>query len=201
VRDVAHPHHFDVYARLHTGLASDQRGSPPGCFSHPACSWTGRGTHDRRLCVLLCHQPAPALPCCETENLSTSYTCSILYEKQRFVKRLGIVAIPDEKWGERPKAFVTLKPDHSATEAEIIAFCRQYLAHFKCPASVEFGGLPKNSTGEVQKFVLRGKEWGSTTNLCISPSALVRWTACLPCSPTWESTAFRVPRSRAPPTS
>ena len=42
---------------------------------------------------------------------------------------------------------------------EIIAFCRQYLAHFKCPASVEFGDLPKNSTGKVQKYVLRGKEW------------------------------------------
>ena len=76
------------------------------------------------------------------------------------VLECAVVAIPDEKWGECPKAFVTLKPDQSATEAEIIAFCRQYLAHFKCPASVEFGDLPKNSTGKVQKFVLRGKEWG-----------------------------------------
>jgi acyl-CoA synthetase (AMP-forming)/AMP-acid ligase II len=49
------------------------------------------------------------------------------------------------------------------TEAEIIAFCREHLAHFKCPASVEFGNLPKNSTGKVQKFVLRGKEWGEQT--------------------------------------
>jgi fatty-acyl-CoA synthase len=79
------------------------------------------------------------------------------------VLECAVVAIPDEKWGERPKAFVTLKPDHSATEAEIIAFCRQYLAHFKCPAFVEFGGLPKNSTGKVQKFVLRRKEWGEYT--------------------------------------
>jgi fatty-acyl-CoA synthase len=70
-----------------------------------------------------------------------------------------VVAIPDEQWGERPKAFVTLKPEQSATEAEIIAFCRERLAHFKCPASVEFANLPKTSTGKVQKFVLREKEW------------------------------------------
>ena len=44
--DQRKPHHLDVYAHLHTGLASAQRGFPPGCFSHPACSWTGRGTHD-----------------------------------------------------------------------------------------------------------------------------------------------------------
>ncbi len=71
------------------------------------------------------------------------------------------MAIPDEKWGERPKAFVTLKPGQNATEADIIAFCREHIAHFKCPAAVEFGELPKTSTGKVQKFVLRDREWGS----------------------------------------
>ena len=75
------------------------------------------------------------------------------------VLECAVVAIPDEQWGERPKAFVTLKPGQSATEAEIIAFCRQHIAHFKCPASIEFGELPKTSTGKVQKFVLRDKEW------------------------------------------
>jgi fatty-acyl-CoA synthase len=75
------------------------------------------------------------------------------------VMECAVVAIPDEQWGERPKAFVTLKPGQSATEAEIIAFCRERLAHFKCPASIEFGDLPKTSTGKVQKFVLREKEW------------------------------------------
>ena len=75
------------------------------------------------------------------------------------VLECAVVAIPDEQWGERPKAFVTLKPGQSATEAEIIAFCRERLAHFKCPASIEFGDLPKTSTGKVQKFVLRDKEW------------------------------------------
>jgi len=67
--------------------------------------------------------------------------------------------VPDEKWGERPKAFVTLKPGRKATEQEVIEFCRQHIAHFKCPAAVEFCDLPKTSTGKVQKFVLRDKEW------------------------------------------
>jgi len=79
------------------------------------------------------------------------------------VLECAVVAIPDEKWGERPKAFVTLKPGASATEQEIIDFCRQHIAHFKCPAGVEFGDLPKTSTGKVQKFVLRDKEWAGRT--------------------------------------
>jgi len=75
------------------------------------------------------------------------------------VLECAVVAVPDEKWGERPKAFVTLKPGQKATEAEIIEFCRGHIAHFKCPAAIEFGDLPKTSTGKVQKFVLREKEW------------------------------------------
>ncbi len=71
----------------------------------------------------------------------------------------AVVAIPDEKWGERPKAFVTLKPGADATEAEIIEFCRGRIAHFKCPAAIEFGDLPKTSTGKIQKYVLREREW------------------------------------------
>ncbi len=79
------------------------------------------------------------------------------------VMECAVVAIPDEQWGERPKAFVTLKPGQNATEQEIITFCRERLAHFKCPAFVEFGELPKTSTGKVQKFVLREKEWQART--------------------------------------
>jgi fatty-acyl-CoA synthase len=75
------------------------------------------------------------------------------------VLECAVVAIPDEKWGERPKAFVTLKPGAEATADEIIAFCREHLARFKCPAAVEFTDLPKTSTGKIQKFVLRDKEW------------------------------------------
>jgi fatty-acyl-CoA synthase len=75
------------------------------------------------------------------------------------VLECAVVAIPDEKWGERPKAYVTLREGKTATEQEMIAFCRERLAHFKCPAEVEFGSLPKTSTGKIQKFVLRDKEW------------------------------------------
>ena len=75
------------------------------------------------------------------------------------VLECAVVAIPDERWGERPKAFVTLKEGASATDAEIMAFCRDRLAHYKCPDAIEFGALPKTSTGKVQKFALREPEW------------------------------------------
>jgi fatty-acyl-CoA synthase len=75
------------------------------------------------------------------------------------VLECAVVAMPDDHWGERPKAFVVLKPGQQATQEELIAFCREHLAHFKCPAAVEFGELPKTSTGKVQKFVLREREW------------------------------------------
>jgi fatty-acyl-CoA synthase len=92
------------------------------------------------------------------ENISTIEVEQAIVQHPA-VLECAVVAIPDETWGERPKAFVTLKPDKEATEEEIIAFCRTRLAHFKCPAAVEFGELPKTSTGKVQKFVLREKAW------------------------------------------
>ncbi|TMB29704.1 MAG: acyl-CoA synthetase, partial [Deltaproteobacteria bacterium] len=75
------------------------------------------------------------------------------------VLEAAVIAVPDEKWGEVPKAFVVLKDAQSATEDDIIQHCRSKIAHFKCPKSIEFGELPKTSTGKVQKFVLREKEW------------------------------------------
>jgi fatty-acyl-CoA synthase len=75
------------------------------------------------------------------------------------VLECAVVAVPHPRWGERPKAFVTLNEGAAATEGEIIAFCRERLAHFKCPDSIEFAELPKTSTGKVQKFVLRDREW------------------------------------------
>jgi fatty-acyl-CoA synthase len=75
------------------------------------------------------------------------------------VLECAVVAMPDEKWGERPKAFVTVAPGSDVTEQEIIDFCREHLAHYKAPAAVEFGELPKTSTGKVQKNVLREREW------------------------------------------
>jgi homocysteine S-methyltransferase len=71
------------------------------------------------------------------------------------VMEAAVVARPDEKWGETPCAFVTLKPGATATAEEIIAFCRASMAHFTGPKAVVFGPLPKTSTGKIQKFVLR----------------------------------------------
>ena len=71
----------------------------------------------------------------------------------------AVIPVPHEKWGEVPKAFVTLKPDSSASEQDILDHCRERLARFKVPKSVEFGALPKTSTGKIKKFVLRGREW------------------------------------------
>jgi fatty-acyl-CoA synthase len=75
------------------------------------------------------------------------------------VLECAVIGIPHPYWGERPKAFVTLNQGAAATPEEIIAFCRERLAHYKCPDAVEFGPLPKTSTGKVQKFVLRDREW------------------------------------------
>ena len=74
------------------------------------------------------------------------------------VLECAVIGIPHERWGERPKAFVTLNSGAGATPDEIIAFCRQRLARYKCPDSIEFGPLPKTSTGKVQKFALRERE-------------------------------------------
>ncbi len=75
------------------------------------------------------------------------------------VLEAAVIAIPDERWGEVPKAFVALKPGRELTAAELIAFCRDRLAGFKLPKAVAFGELPKTSTGKVQKFALREREW------------------------------------------
>jgi len=95
------------------------------------------------------------------ENISTIEVEQAV-SRHPAVMEAAVVAIPDEKWGERPKAFVVLKKDHEATEEEIIDFCKEHIARFKAPAAVEFGDLPKTSTGKVQKFVLRDKEWADS---------------------------------------
>jgi fatty-acyl-CoA synthase len=92
------------------------------------------------------------------ENISTIEVEQCIV-RHPAVLECAVVAVPDERWGERPKAFVTLKPGVTATEQEIIEHCRQHIAHFKAPAAVEFGDLPKTSTGKVQKYILREKEW------------------------------------------
>jgi fatty-acyl-CoA synthase len=75
------------------------------------------------------------------------------------VLECAVIGIPHPHWGERPKAYVTLNEGATATPEDIIAFCRDRLAHYKCPDTVAFGPLPKTSTGKIQKFVLRQRDW------------------------------------------
>ena len=80
------------------------------------------------------------------------------------VLEAAVVAVPDDKWGERPKAFVVLKDGMEASEEDVIAHVRGRLAHFKAPDQVEIvEELPKTSTGKIQKYVLREAEWAGRT--------------------------------------
>ncbi len=88
------------------------------------------------------------------ENISTIEVESALY-RHPAVLEAAVVAREDEKWGETPCAFVTLKDGASASAEELIAFARQNLAGYKVPRTIVFGPLPKTSTGKIQKFVLR----------------------------------------------
>jgi fatty-acyl-CoA synthase len=92
------------------------------------------------------------------ENISTIEVEQVVC-RHPAVLECAVVAIPHERWGERPKAFVTLRDGAAVTERELIDFCRGEIAHFKCPDAIAFGPLPKTSTGKVQKFALREREW------------------------------------------
>ncbi len=90
------------------------------------------------------------------ENISSLEVEETLFRHPE-VMEAAVVARPDDKWGETPCAFVTLRPgmEGRVTADDIIAFCRDRMAHFKCPKTIVFGPLPKTSTGKIQKYVLR----------------------------------------------
>lgn len=90
------------------------------------------------------------------ENISSIEIEDVLY-RHTAVLDAAVVAMADEKWGETPCAFVTLRDNEKVTEETLIQWCRDNMAHFKCPSRVIFTELPKTSTGKVQKFVLREK--------------------------------------------
>jgi fatty-acyl-CoA synthase len=90
------------------------------------------------------------------ENISTIEVEQALV-RHPDVLEAAVVAVPDEKWGERPKAYVTLRAGATLTEEELIAFSRETLPGFKAPSAIEFGELPKTSTGKVKKFELRAR--------------------------------------------
>ena len=92
------------------------------------------------------------------ENISSQEVEKVIMEHPG-VLEVCIVGVPDQKWGEVPKAFVVKKPGATVTAQEIMDFCRDRIAHYKAPKYVEFGDLPKTATGKIQKYVLREKEW------------------------------------------
>ena len=95
------------------------------------------------------------------ENISSLEVEDVLY-RHPAVLAAAVVAMPDDKWGETPCAFVELKAGSSIDAKQIIDFCRSHMAKFKAPRAVVFGELPKTSTGKIQKFVLRQKAKSAT---------------------------------------
>src|SRR6266511_2143113 len=92
------------------------------------------------------------------ENISTQEVEKVIMEHPA-VLEVCVIGVPDARWGEVPKAFIAKRPAVEVTGEDIMQFCRERIAHFKCPRSIEFGELPKTATGKIQKFVLREQEW------------------------------------------
>jgi fatty-acyl-CoA synthase len=93
------------------------------------------------------------------ENVSSIEVEDCLYQHPA-VAEVAVIGVPDEKWGETIKALVVVRPGETATEAGLIAHCRERLAHFKAPTSVEFrDALDRTATGKLQKYKLRQPYW------------------------------------------
>jgi acyl-CoA synthetase (AMP-forming)/AMP-acid ligase II len=93
------------------------------------------------------------------ENVSSIEVEDCLYQHPA-VAEVAVIGVPDDRWGETVKALVVLRPDRTADEAELIAFTRARLSHFKCPTSIEVrDGLVRTATGKLQKFKLRAPYW------------------------------------------
>jgi fatty-acyl-CoA synthase len=93
------------------------------------------------------------------ENISSPEIEDALY-RHPAVLECAVIGVPHEKWGETPKALVVLRAGETASEQDLIEFCREYLAHFKCPTSVDLvAELPRTATGKLQKFRLREQYW------------------------------------------
>jgi fatty-acyl-CoA synthase len=90
------------------------------------------------------------------ENISSLEVEDVLFRHPKIMEA-AVVARPHEKWGETPCAFVTPAPGEALTEEEVVAFCRDNMAHYKVPKTIVFTDLPKTSTGKIQKFVLRDR--------------------------------------------
>jgi acyl-CoA synthetase (AMP-forming)/AMP-acid ligase II len=99
------------------------------------------------------------------ENVSSIEVEDCLYQHPA-VAEACVIGVPNEKWGETVKALVVLKPGADSTEADLIAHCREHLAHFKCPTSIEYRDeFARTSTGKLQKFKIRAPYWEGRTRL------------------------------------
>jgi acyl-CoA synthetase (AMP-forming)/AMP-acid ligase II len=93
------------------------------------------------------------------ENVSSIEVEDCLFQHPG-VAEAAVIGVPDERWGETVKALVVVRPGSEVTEAEIIAFCRERMSHYKCPTSVELRTeLARTATGKLQKFKLRQPYW------------------------------------------
>src|SRR5262249_28034074 len=130
------------------------------------------------------------------ENIS-SIDVEIALNRHPAVLMSAVVARPDEKWGETPCAFVQLRPDATATEEELIRFCRDNLPHFAIPKTVVFGTLPTTSTGRAKKSPPRGGAgplWASRSPARRSSIRVFRTIGCSRTAPpaiprTWRSSS------------
>ena len=93
------------------------------------------------------------------ENVSSIEVEDCLY-RHPAVAEVAVIGVPHEKWGETVKALVVLRPDVNASEGDLIGHCREHMAHFKAPTSVEFRtALDRTATGKLQKYKLRQPYW------------------------------------------
>jgi fatty-acyl-CoA synthase len=93
------------------------------------------------------------------ENISSPEIEDVLYQHAA-VLECAVIGVPHEKWGETPIALIVLRSGLTPSEDEIVAFCRDKMAHFKCPTTIEFvSELPRTATGKLQKFRLREQYW------------------------------------------
>jgi len=93
------------------------------------------------------------------ENVYSTEVENVLYMHPAILE-CAVIGVPDQKWGEAVKGIVVLKPNHKATEQEIVQFCKDRMAHYKAPKSIDFiEALPRTGSGKIHKKGLRDKYW------------------------------------------
>jgi len=93
------------------------------------------------------------------ENVYSTEVENILYTHPAILE-CAVIGVPDQKWGEAVKGIVVLKPSQRVTEQEIIQFCKEKIAHYKAPKSIDFiDALPRTGSGKIQKKGLRDMYW------------------------------------------